>query len=120
MNIRRGMNAGIGAGFLAVWAISSASAQTIPYYDTDGQLRDCLSAAPSYPEPSLVSIYQSLCGGVHTGELQTRDFLKSHWNEYNQSQRLWCIALVVIKNYGSLKYCIEHWRMDLPPEQQPR
>ena len=80
-------------------------AQTLPFYDVDGETARCVTEAAKGKEwTEAIKIW---CETIGKGEQVTRDELAKRWGSYDQTKRMWCVADKGIADYSSLKDCLE-------------
>jgi hypothetical protein len=87
---------------------TSASAQTLPFYDVTGQTAQCVEGVQKEVAQDMKETAAVFCKALGKSDLNTRANLAKHWERYDPSIRLQCIAEKKVTNYASLLNCIEY------------
>jgi tetratricopeptide (TPR) repeat protein len=90
-------------------------AQTLPFYDVDGETARCVTEAAKGKEwTEAIKIW---CETIGKEEQVARDELAKRWGSYDQRKRMWCVADKAIADYSSLKDCLERAVMEKSQDQ---
>lgn len=90
-------------------------AQTLPFYDLDGETARCVTEAAKGKE--WIDAIRTWCQAIGKEEQVVRDELAKRWGSYDQMTRMRCIADKGITDYSSLKDCLERVVMEKSQDQ---
>ena len=80
-------------------------AQTLPFYDVDGETARCVMEAAKGKE--WIDAIKIWCQAIGKEEQVVRDELAKRWGSYDQMTRMRCAADKGIADYSSLKDCLD-------------
>jgi tetratricopeptide (TPR) repeat protein len=91
-------------------------AQTLPFYDVDGETARCVTEAANGKE--WTEAIKNWCQAIGKKERVVREELAKRWGSYDQTKRMRCVVDKGIADYSSLKDCLERAVMEKPQDQK--